>query len=45
MTRGDVLFLDTNVLLGSTDSSRQEHLACKRLFAVASPAGIAGPHA
>jgi predicted nucleic acid-binding protein len=40
MTRGDLLFLDTNVLLGSTDSSRPEHRACKRLFAAASPAGV-----
>ena len=40
MTRGDVLFLDTNVLLGSTDSSRSEHRTCRRLFAAASPAGV-----
>ncbi|TVQ22600.1 MAG: PIN domain-containing protein [Spirochaetaceae bacterium] len=39
MTRGSVLFLDTNVLLAASDRSRSAHPDCTSLFSEASMAG------
>lgn len=39
MTRGSVLFLDTNVLLAATDRSRTEHSSCAALLREAEVAG------
>lgn len=40
MTRGSTLLLDTNVLLGATDRSRESHLACSDLFQLPSQTGV-----
>ena len=40
MTRGDLVFVDTNVLLSVSDMSRADHTACTRLFSAATEAGI-----
>jgi predicted nucleic acid-binding protein len=40
MTRGSTLLLDTNVLLGATDRSRDSHLVCTELFQLPSQAGV-----
>ncbi len=39
MTRGSVLFLDTNVFLAATDRSRAEHSACTALLVEVGSAG------
>jgi predicted nucleic acid-binding protein len=40
MTRGSTLLLDTNVLLGATDRSRDSHLVCNELFRLPPQAGV-----
>jgi len=40
MKRGDILFLDTNILLTSTDSSRLQHKLCRELFQKALSGGL-----
>jgi predicted nucleic acid-binding protein len=40
MTRGDLLFLDTNILLSATDASRAEHGICRSILERAIVAGV-----
>jgi len=40
MTRGDLVFVDTNVLLSATDRSREDHTVCKNLIESAVASGI-----
>lgn len=40
MTRGDLLFLDTNVLLSATVESRPDHRVCMELFRGAPASGV-----
>lgn len=40
MTRGDLVFLDTNILLTATDTSRAEHEKARSVFLAALQAGI-----
>lgn len=40
MTRGDTVFLDTNILLTATDSSRLQHKSCHELFQRAPSGGL-----
>ena len=40
MMRGDLVFLDTNVLLGATDISRSGHDQCRQVFQKALSSGI-----
>jgi predicted nucleic acid-binding protein len=37
---GDILFVDTNVLLTATDESRPDHLHARKLFAIAGRRGF-----
>lgn len=40
MTRGDLLFLDTNILLSATVDSRPDHHPCRELFRAAPASGV-----
>ncbi len=40
MTRGSLCFLDTNVLLGATDTGRVNHAACRVIVEAGPSAGI-----
>ena len=40
MKRGDIVFLDTNVLLSATDASRSQHSAARQLFSLAGRSGV-----
>jgi predicted nucleic acid-binding protein len=40
MTRGDLLFLDTNVLLSATVESRPDHQTCRELLRSATDFGV-----
>jgi predicted nucleic acid-binding protein len=40
MTRGDLLMVDTNILLTATNAQRTGHLAANRVFQIALDAGV-----
>ena len=40
LTAGDILFIDTNVLLTATDESRPQHLDAGRLLGASGPRGL-----
>ena len=40
MTRGDLVFLDTNILLSATAESHPDHEACREILRTAQPRGL-----